>query len=128
MQWLHQTHPDDDDNDLSLVDYFPDVLIATPVAIGSKLLIEELEPANNETLSSDNPQGDTETSIVLPMKSLLRRLRKAYDVTVVALTLTTMVLKEEVSYDIFQSILFNLYQTQGLRRKNKLFVFLELEC
>ena len=36
MQWLRQNHPDDD---LSLVDYFPDVLIATPVAIGSELLI-----------------------------------------------------------------------------------------
>ena len=65
MQWLRQNHPDDNDLSLVLVDYFPDVLIATPVAIGSELLMEELEPANNETLSSDSPQGDAETSIVL---------------------------------------------------------------
>ena len=38
MQWLRQNHRYD--NDLSLVDCFPDVLIATPVAIGSELLME----------------------------------------------------------------------------------------
>ena len=55
MQWLCQTHPDDDD-DLSFVDYFPDIPIATPVAMGSELSMKELVPANNGTLPSDSPQ------------------------------------------------------------------------
>ena len=75
MQWLHQNHPYD--NDLSLVDYFPDVLIATPMATGSELLIEELEPANNETLPSERPQGDAETSIVLPGEESVETTQKS---------------------------------------------------
>ena len=72
MQWLRQNHPDDND-----LDYFPDVLIAIPVAIGSELLMEELEPANNETLSSDSPQGDAETSIVLPGQESVETTQKS---------------------------------------------------
>ena len=72
MQWLRQNHPDDND-----LDYFPDVLIAIPVAIGSELLMEELEPANNETLSSDSPQGDAETSIVLPGQESVEMTQKS---------------------------------------------------
>ena len=113
MKWLRQTNPDND-NDLSLVEYFPDVPISTPVAMVSELLMEELEQANNETLPSDSPQGDakegdTETSIVLPGEESVETTKKRIHCDGDGTDIDNMVLKEEVSYDIFRSILFNLY-------------------
>ena len=53
------------------------------------------------------------------IKSLLTRLRKAYDVTVVALTLTTMVLKKEVSYDVFLKYLVQFVSDARPKKKEQ---------
>ena len=46
IQWLHETHPDAENtsgnDNVSLVDSFPDVPIATPVAVVSELPIEKI--------------------------------------------------------------------------------------
>ena len=42
-----------------------------------RVLMEELESANNETLSSDSPQGDAETSIVLPGQESVETTQKS---------------------------------------------------
>ena len=53
------------------------MLIATPVAKGSELLMEELESANIEALPSDSPQSDTEISSVLPAEESVKTIQKS---------------------------------------------------
>ena len=57
LQWLHETHPPDEEN-TSLLEHFSDVAIATPIAIATESPMEVPE-TENETLHSTNPQSDT---------------------------------------------------------------------
>ena len=57
LQWLHETHPPDEEN-TSLLEHFSDVAIATSIAIASESPMKVLE-TENEILHSTNPQSDT---------------------------------------------------------------------
>ena len=54
LQWLHETHPPDEEN-TSLLAYFSDVAIATPIAESPMEVLE----TENEISRSTNPQSDT---------------------------------------------------------------------
>ena len=85
MQWLDQTHPNTDsnigNNSLSLMDYFSDVPIATPVTVSSQLseplpdsIIASKEEKSTEVSSYTLLNGDTlietECAISSPEKSV----------------------------------------------------------
>ena len=136
---------------MSLADCFPDMPITTAVDVLPESPVEmPAETENNETspdkttpfeagdskmsadrgaLPNNTPQSEEKSVEVGCDTAPLQKGINARPSNVLPndTTVNSKAVEDEmkVNHNTFQNILFNLYRTQGLRRKNKLF---ELEC